>query len=415
LNLYKTVTTPEKETVPEKDDYRSTIKEAVADKQTFLRLIVSGVLHGEVSPWSKAVVRPVELQEKLGFQLTHYDKKQGIAKNYSDAEIGARLDELLALPFNQMHVQATSGDLHVRITKKRKALIRRGKPSRSEQTPQRAHNRVKRYPIPSDAPDAFLQGIGIMDQDGHVKPTMQDKFRQINEFLKLLHETVLAKEGCEDLAGKRINFIDCGCGNAYLTFAGFHYLNHIHGLTAHITGVDTNPVLIEKCEKLRDSLGWSGLDFVVSRIVDFTPEMPPDVVLSLHACNTATDEAIAKGVQWGSRVILAAPCCQHELRQQIEAPLFGPVLRHGILKQRTAEILTDSCRAQVLRIMGYSTDVVQFIDSKHTPKNLMIRAKQAQKPGDKDMVRDYKELRDYWKIEPSIERMLQGELAPYMG
>jgi SAM-dependent methyltransferase len=317
---------------------------------------------------------------------------------------------VLALPFSQLHVQSTTGDLHVRITKKGRALIRRGKASRREREPVLAHDRRKPYPIPADGHDSFLQAIGIMGRSGSVRAAMQGKFRQINEFLRLMEQMLSP----EDLAERPLEIVDCGCGNAYLTFAAYHYLNDIKGIPAHVVGVDTNEEIIAKCRDLSASLGWEAVEFRVSRIREFAPERPPDLVLSLHACDTATDEAIAQGVHWGSRFILAAPCCQHELHDTLRAPLFQPVLRHGILKERTADILTDAFRALVLRIMGYRTDVVQFVDPEHTAKNLMIRAKKGLKLGDKAHVREYERLKEFWGVEPCIEGLLGQAIGPYL-
>ena len=398
------------ETAGRAKDYKAMIREAVSCGETFLRLTMSGGIRGESIPWTKAVVRPVELRGERHYQFIYYESKKGITKNYSGAEFPQRLEALLSMPFRFIHVQTTSGDLHIRITKKGKVLLTKARPSRTEPRPHLAHNRVKGYPIPRDTPDRFLQGIGIMDSSGEVKPTMQNKFRQINEFIRLMSQAI-ARSG---LAGRELTIVDCGCGNAYLTFAGYHYLHHIQGVSVRVIGIDREVELIEQCNELCDSLGWSGLEFFQARIADYAAEVAPDIVLSLHACDTATDEAIAQGVVWQSPIILAAPCCQHELRPQIEASLFEPVLKHGILKQRTADILTDACRAQILRILGYRTDVVQFIDSKHTPKNLMIRAEKTSNPGNRSAIAQYKALTDFWKIEPSIERLLQDELAPYL-
>ena len=392
------------------EEYKTIIKEAVCQEETFLRLIANGQIRGESNPWIKAVIRPVELKKQRKFQFTYYDSKRNITQNYGSGELPKRLEELLALPFNRIHLQATDGDLHMRITKKRKVLITKGKPSRPDQRPDLAHNRVKRHLLPGDTPDEFLQGIGIMGRDGRIKPTMQNKFRQINEFLKLMDQMVARSK----LAGRELTLVDCGCGSAYLTFAGYHLLHHLQGIPIRVVGIDRDLKLIEKCKRLRDALGWGGLQFFQADIEDYVPKVVPDIVLSLHACNTATDAAIAQGVRWQSPIIVAAPCCQHELRPQLEAPVFEPVLKHGILKQRTAEILTDACRAQVLRILGYRTDVVQFIDSKHTAKNLMIRARKTTKLGNRALVAQYRALRDFWKIEPSIEKLLKDELEPYL-
>ena len=389
-------------------DYKALVTKAVLADDGLLKLTLSGKAKAAY-PYVKVVLRPVLIGGKRHIQVAHFDGKKDLTQNYADAALLEKLGELLQAPFRHLHLQTTTGDLHVRITKKNRALVKKAKPSRPAPSPDLSHNREKQHILPANTPDAFLLGVGIMDASGRVKPTMQDKFRQINAFLKLLSQTFAPEES----AGETIHIVDCGCGNAYLTFAAYHHLRHIRGFSVNATGVDANAALIEKCRALQDSLGWEGLAFTASRIADFSPDTPPDITLSLHACDTATDEALAQGILWNSRTILAAPCCQHELRSQIAAALFDPVLRHGILKQRMAEMLTDTCRAQILRILGYRTDVVEFIDSKHTPKNILIRAKKTAQPGDPALVSEYLALRDFWHIEPSIEKFLKRELDPH--
>jgi SAM-dependent methyltransferase len=392
------------------DDYGAAVRAAVLDEETFLRLTASGKARGAGAPWVKVVVRPVLVRERTRMQFSYFDGKKDTTKNFVGAMVGEKLDELLAMGFSQFHVQSTTGDLHVRITKKGRALVRRAKPSRREREPVLTHDRRKPYPIPADGHDSFLQAIGIMGQSGRVRAAMQGKFRQINEFVRLM-EQMLPPEGLEKQA---LEIVDCGCGNAYLTFAAYHYLNDIKDIPAHVVGVDSNEEIIAKCRDLSESLGWEAVEFRVSRIREYRPETRPDLVLSLHACDTATDEAIAQGIRWGSRFILAAPCCQHELHDTLRAPLFRPVLRHGILKERTADILTDAFRALVLRIMGYRTDVVQFVDPEHTAKNLMIRARKGLKPGGKAHVGEYERLKEFWGVEPCIEGLLGEEIGPYL-
>jgi len=386
------------------EDYRTALREAVLCEQTFLRLIASGRLRGSDSPWRKIVVRPVQVKGERRIQFSYFDGKKDTTRNFTGTDLSRKLDEVLSMPFRNFHVQATSGDLHVRLTRKGKALISRGKPSRPEEKPSLRHDREKRYPLAAGAPDDFLQAVGIVDQRGRIRPAMQGKFRQISEFLRLLEQALQP----EELPEGRITIVDCGCGRAYLTFAAYHYLRHVLGLYPHIVGIDEDREIVEKCERLRASLGWDELEFRVSKIAGHVPGTRPDVVLSLHACDTATDEAIAQGIRWQSRVILAAPCCQHELRAQLRSSLFGPVLRHGILKQRTADILTDAFRALVLRITGYRADVVEFVDPDHTAKNLMIRAVKALKPGAPSFVQEYQDLKRFWQVEPCLER-LAGE------
>lgn len=392
------------------EGYKTIVRDAVLREDTFLRLTLSGPIRGQQCPWAKAVVRPVLVRRQRRMQFSYFDERKDTTKNYSTAEFLERLEETLSLPFCRAHVQSTSGDTHIRITKKGKALITRGKPSRRETQPDLSHNRAKQYPLIAGSPDAFLEAVGIMERTGRVRAAMQGKFHQVNEFLRLT-EQVLPR----DSAGSALDIVDCGCGNAYLTFAAFHYLNHVRGIPTRVVGVDSNREIIESRCQLRDSLRWEGLEFAVSRIADFSPSKPPDIVLSLHACDTATDEAIAQGIAWGSRVILAAPCCQHEMHTQLKAAIFRPVLRHGILKERMADLLTDAFRALILRIMGYRTDVVQFVSPEHTSKNLLIRARKALKPGERRFIREYEELKKFWEVEPMLEIMIAGMLRGFRG
>ncbi|MBM3235196.1 SAM-dependent methyltransferase [Candidatus Poribacteria bacterium] len=395
----------------QRDDYKAIVKNAALDEKTFLKLTLSKKLNEDATPWIKISVRPVLIKGHRQMQFSYFDPKKNITKNFTEDELQKHLDEVLTLPFTQIHVQSTSGDIHIRITQKGKVLISRGKSSRKELEPILLHNRVKRYPLSANSPDAFLEAIGIMDKQGKVKYSMQGKFKQINEFLRIVQQAVTNNH----LAQQPIHIVDCGCGNAYLTFAAYYYLSQVCSLPVYLVGIDKNEEIISQCRRLRDSLGWSGLEFQMSSIVEFVPVVPPDMVLSLHACDTATDEAIAQGIFWGSRVILAAPCCQHELHCQLKAPLFQPVLRHGILKERLADLLTDTFRALVLRIMGYRTSVFQFVSPEHTSKNLMIKAERGLEPGHTASVQEYKALKNFWHVSLFIEQLLGEEIQRFLG
>jgi hypothetical protein len=207
-----------------------------------------------------------------------------------------------------------------------------------------------------------------------------------------------------------VEILDCGCGSAYLSFAAYHYLNDVKGIPARLTGIDYNGKLIEKDNENAAALGYAGACFTQSAILDYQPETPPDILLALHACDTATDEAIALGIRSRSPLILCAPCCHHEMRRQFDQrdspALFDPMLRHGIMKQRFAELLTDSFRAQILRIMGYRTDVVEFVSPEHTDKNLMIRAVWHGRQNTKALLAEYDALKAYWGVTPTLETLL---------
>ncbi len=386
-------------------DYRETIKRRVLDEAAFVQLTLKGRLRGAALPWRLVTVRPVLLKNRRHLQFSYLTDKQDITKNYSGAEAEAKLDEVLALPFSNLAARSTEDNLYVQVTKPGKAMLRYETRAESH-TPELAHDAPKDLPIPADRPDPFLQVTGIQTADGKIKAEMRGKFAQINEFLKLLdHTGALAT-----FERTPVSILDCGSGSAYLSFAVYHYVNDLKGIPARLVGVDTNDRLIDKSSAASASLGLEAVCFVRSPIADYQPDVPPDIVLALHACNTATDDALMQGIRHGAGLILAVPCCHHHLNEQLEsrAP-FQPVLRHGILKQRLADILTDSFRALILRIMGYRTDVVEFISAEHTDRNLMIRAVKRTPPGDPAFVQEYRDLKAFWGVTPYLETVL-GEM-----
>ena len=391
-------------------DYKEIVEKAVLDEKAFLRLTFSKKLAEDTTAWTKISLRPVLVKGKRKIQFSYFDSKKDITKNFSDDELRERLHEVISIPFGHIHLQSKSGDTHIKITRKGKVLISKGKPSHREQTPTLSHDRVKRHPLALNTPDVFLQAIGIMNGEGKVLSSRQGKYRQINEFLRIIEQTV-AKN---DLAQGPIRMVDCGCGNAYLTFAAYHYLNNVCNTPTHLVGIDINEEIIAKGTRLRDSLGWNEIEFHVSSISDFKPAEEPEIVLSLHACDTATDEAIAQGILWGSSAILAAPCCQHELHHQLKEPSFRPLLRHGILRERLADLTTDAFRALVLSIMGYRTGVIEFVSPEHTSKNLMIQAEKGTKPGNDTYIQEYKALKEFWKVSPVIEELLGEEIKRFL-
>lgn len=386
------------------------LRARILDSQTFVRATLSGKQRGADLPWIRLVIRPVMLKSGRCLQFSYFDARQDITKNYAGDEAAARLDEALALPFSSFAVQSTNGDLHVQITKKGKAIIHEsGGPQ--PRLPDLSHDHQKETPLPAAAPDPYLQAVGIMTHDGKIKAAMQNKFRQINKFLQLVGDT----GELEQMGPGVVRVVDCGCGSAYLTFALFHYMTHVLKLQVELTGVDVNEKLLaEHAEKIA-SLGWGGLSFEAARIIDYEPGAPVDITVALHACDTATDEAIARGVQWNSRLIVCAPCCQHDLQVQLSrktAPTpFGPVMRHGLFFERMGDLLTDSFRVLLLRLMGYRVDVVEFVPSEHTPRNLMIRAVKTAQPGDPKILNEYLSLRDYWQVRPHLEKLLEKRLT----
>jgi SAM-dependent methyltransferase len=392
-------------------DYKQLVRERLLDRETLIRAVFTGAQKGESQPWARVTARPVELKGALYLQIARFSEKQDFTKNHLD-DAAAAVDELLALPFRNIFIESNAGNVQVNISKKGKAVVKESKPAAT--TADISHDRQKNRLLTAENAAPFLQAVGIMTQDGRIKADMQSKFKQINDFLRLLDET----ESFSLLAGsptRTIRVVDFGCGNAYLTFAVYYYLNEILKLDARVTGVDVKTELIERHQQKAEALDWSRINFHTGEIAGFIPEHTPDIVLALHACDTATDDALAKGIEWRSQLIVCAPCCQHELQAQMaRAPMpaqFSSVFEDGIFFERIGDILTDAFRANILRIMGYRTDVTQFIPIEHTAKNLMIRAVKNPSMDNARWLEEYKTMKSFWGVTPYLERLLNKEHA----
>lgn len=362
-------------------------------------------------PWQEVTVRPVLIRNERLLQFSYFDGQQVVARNYTYQDAEPAVDELLALPFKSVVLQATTGTTRIQYSKKGRPIVHQDAETQPIPLPL-AHDRPKPYLLDAEDPAPFLRAIGVATEDGRIRAGQQRKFRQINEFLRLLADTGVA----DNWTNPPIRIVDLGCGNAALTFATYHYVQHELNIPVRVTGVDVKQHLIDKHNATVDQLGWENIEFVAGRIVDYKPETRPDVVIALHACDTATDEALAQGIRANSKLILSAPCCHHHLQAQLgqsEPPApFAPVTRHGILRERLGDILTDAFRAQILMMLGYRTDVIEFIAVSHTPKNLMIRAVHSidSQPDTTTAVTEYKALKDYWGVTPYLETLLSGEL-----
>jgi len=388
----------------QEQDYRAVVRDIVLDDVNFVQFTAKGKIRmGQSAPWRQVTVRPVEIKGARQLQFSYLDERQDITKNYGDDDnLLDKLDEILAIPYSALRVLTIEQDIQVQVSKKGKALIRYNDPPKGT-APTLKHNSDKDLPLPDNRPDAYLQAVGIMNSQGEIRPRMRDKFKQINEFLKLLEHTRALKE----IEYRPVQIVDFGCGSAYLTLATYHYLNTIKGIEARLDGVDTNAHLMEQAQAISHDLNYDGACFYQQPIGDYQPETPPDIVMALHACDTATDDALAQGINHGAHLILSAPCCHHHLHAQMTTvDPMRPVLRHGILKKRMGDILTDSFRALILRICGYKTDVVEFISSEHTDRNLMIRAIQRDNMDIDAFVEEYNELKAFWKVTPYLETVL---------
>jgi SAM-dependent methyltransferase len=363
--------------------------------------------------WVRVVVRPVELRGERQLQFSYFDARKDITKNYPLSEAVAPLGEILAMGFAAIHFDTATETHDIRTTKKGKIFINRR--AQNATTADTAHNRVKNVPLPEGRADRLLEALGIATRDGRIRPTMRAKYTQINEFLKHLQH-VLDDADLRQL-GRDVEILDCGCGASYLTLAAHHYLNDILGIPACVTGVDVNAEVIRKSAERSRQLGADRLNFACAAIESL--DAKPDVVIALHACDTATDDAIAKAVASSARLLLCVPCCHHqlnaELRPEGPAAVLRPLLRYGILRERAADLATDAFRALALRIMGYRTDVVEFVSLEHTARNLMIRAVRGAPVGEPAFVHEYLELRQFWGVTPYIETALGEPFRQLLG
>jgi hypothetical protein len=346
------------------------------------------------SPYSKVTVRPVLVDEELRYQFEYRKGGKATHANLLPLEAETELAGLIHRDFRQALLQTPAHDYQVLDGEK---VLRRpptGKPAGLE------HNRRKRRLLEEGRPVPFLVELGVMTPEGKVRAQRYDKFRQVNRFLELVDDV---------LPQRPLSIVDFGSGKSYLTFALYHLLAVERGVDVDVIGLDLKEDVIERCRSLAKRLGYERLRFEVGDIALFEGE-PADVVVSLHACDTATDAALERAVRWGAEVILAVPCCQHELAGQLRVDALAPLLSHGILRERFAALATDAARAQLLEAVGYDTQVVEFIDLEHTAKNLLIRAVRKRDTGDAATLRRYRAFKEQLGIDPALERALHDLL-----
>ncbi len=356
----------------------------------------------------KIALRPVEIGGEKKFQAEMTDDGRVQVKNLTANAAAEGLEEIIAQRgARDLHLMTASGDLHMRVTKKGHVMVSRSAEMARVAT-VKPHDRVKNVPLTSFESAALLRTIGLADGEGKIKASMRGKYDQVNEFLKVVKETV-----AESKHEGTFTVVDCGCGKAYLTLALYFYLTHVLGWKAvRVIGVDRRNDVITAAQKMAQQLDVADVvQFVESDLATFTPEGgKADLVVSLHACDTATDEALAKAVEWRSRYILSAPCCQHELQKSLKSTgPFSGLLRQSILRERLCDILTDSYRALILRILGFKVQVIEFVSSEATARNILLRCEYAVKPGQPGPVSEYLELRDFWGVTPWLETRF-GEL-----
>jgi SAM-dependent methyltransferase len=353
---------------------------------------------------TKAILRPVKVKNETRFQLTTTKGAQEFHKTLESKEVPEVFENLFLKDFKQGTICSSKADYHLLSNKKDELTILKRAPTRA--LPVLDHNRKKKHLLPEGERIPFLIELGVMTADGKVIGKMSDKFRQINRFVEMIDDIIPHLN-----TKKKLEIVDFGCGKGYLTFALYHYLSVIKKYSVHLVGLDLKKEVVEECQRLADRLGYRDLTFIHGDIKNYVSKISIDMMIALHACDTATDAAIEKAVNWNAKVILAVPCCQHELYSQVKNAALEPLLKHGILKERFAALVTDAARANLLEAVGYHTQILEFIDMEHTPKNLLIRAVKASGKTDVDKhLKAYEKFKETLQIDPCLERLFNSIL-----
>lgn len=348
-------------------------------------------------------LKPVLLKETYHIQFEYQYERVMKHKNLQRDEA---MQELVALldSFRQGQFQLKSSDVQFQLSKKFKVTFKERQTTAKQV--QLTHNREKQYVLPLHEPVPFLIRLGVQSEDGNVKRQKYDKFKQINRFLEFIEDSI--KHLPTD---RTIRILDFGSGKSYLTFALYHFLHEMKGYDVHITGLDLKKEVIEECAGIARDLGYERLEFLVGDINEYEGESAVDMVVTLHACDVATDMALARAVRWGAKVILSVPCCQKELNRQLDAKSLDVMLQHGLIKERFASLATDSIRAELLGFVGYEAQLLEFIDMEHTPKNILIRAFLTNREASAEERARYMAFKSLLGADPFLERELSDRLV----
>ena len=348
---------------------------------------------------AKVKVRPVLMKDTRVYQMETFRGNQAFHENLSADEACEKMLEAME-NMKQMQLVTADAEFSVLISKKGKVTIKKKQKKAKMRPLDLNHNRKKQYILQEGVPVPFLQDLGVMTEEGKIVHARFDKFRQINRFLEFIEDILPQLD-----SGRELTILDFGFGKSYLTFAMYYYLKELKGYNIRIIGLDLKADVIEHCNELRTRYGYDKLDFYVGDIATYKDVDKVDMVVTLHACDTATDYALAKAVKWGAEVILSVPCCQHEANRTIKSDILSPVMDYGILKERMAAIVTDAARAKLLTANGYDTQILEFIDMEHTPKNLLIRAVKSSKE-DISAREKTKDMLEALNLELTIDKLI---------
>lgn len=373
--------------------------------ENMLRMTISGKRHGELA--DKVKIRPVKLKEQLYFQTSVSDGKKEFHKNYEKAELLEQLDHWLRKDYRQLQMDTTTQSIQALVSKKGKTTVKQKIARDMRSARVLDHNRKKRYLLEEGTPIPFLVDLGVMTAEGAIVRSRYDKFRQINRYLEFVED--ILPELDKD---RELTLIDFGCGKSYLTFALYYYLTVKKQYRIRMIGLDLKKDVMEHCQELAEKYGYDRLTFLTGDIADYDGVELVDMVVSLHACDTATDYALEKALQWNAKVIFAVPCCHHVLNRQMNSTEMNPVLKYGLIQERMAALMTDAFRADVLELEGYQVQVLEFIDMEHTPKNILIRAVKQNTPlpfeKKEKLLDSLQTCMGIWNVNPLFYRLRLG-------
>jgi len=356
----------------------------------------------------KIKIRPVLVKDELLFQISRFEGTKVFHENLCDSDLVEKILFYMGEIFKQLELESSKAKITVLISKNgkctiKKKLIIQEQDNETKQLASFSHNRKKKYVLEEGTPISFLVELGVLTKEGKVINAKYDKWKQINRYLEFIEDILpsLPKD-------RILKIIDFGCGKSYLTFAMYYYLKEINGYQIEITGLDLKDDVIRTCNDLAEKCGFDHLHFLKGDIAAFQGEETVDMVVTLHACDTATDYAIYKAINWNAKVIFSVPCCQHEVNRQIKSHELQPVLKYGLIKERLSALLTDAIRANLLEESGYDTQILEFIDMEHTPKNILIRAVKREtnkKPADTGIA----DTASFFSVNTTLQKLLESK------
>lgn len=361
------------------------------NENTFIYGVFSVQRNKAENPYKKITVKPILMSDGIVYQLEKFTEKQAFHENVSADNINDIVLNMINNDYRNINLFTVDADYQILVSKKGVVKTIKSNPTKKQQIV--SHNNVKQYLIKENVPCDFLVELGVMNADGKVLSKKYDKFKQINKFLEIVDDAV-SKIDIKD----NFRIIDFGCGKAYLTFALYYYFYNIRKVKVNITGLDLKEDVIKFCNEVAQKLNYEDLVFENGDIKDYNENIKADMVVTLHACDNATDAALVKAIKWDTKVILSVPCCQHEFFNKIKNDNLEPMLKHGLIKERVSSLVTDSLRSLFLETKGYKVNLVEFVDMEHTPKNIMIRAIK-NNTDNKTAIDEYEQFKRFWNLD----------------